>query len=95
MSHIISHYDNSCTKMKTNMQLNMHVWIISSKANESHPTPHYSNVATTSTTTKQSLQLSPKPLLFYMLHCTFNCPYAYIRQRKTALDQKIIRRFYT
>ena len=41
MSHIISHYDNSCTKLKTNMQLNMHVWIISSKAYESHPTLHY------------------------------------------------------
>lgn len=41
MSHIISHYDNSCTKMKAITKLSMHVWIITSKANESHPTPHY------------------------------------------------------
>ncbi|KAJ7000521.1 hypothetical protein NC653_011098 [Populus alba x Populus x berolinensis] len=66
------------------MQLSMHVWKTSSKANESHLAPYYLHVVAATSTTRKAeslrLKFSPKPHLFYMLHCTFN---SLINKRRT------------
>lgn len=76
ISNSISHCDEPCTKIKTNMQFSMHVWTTSSKANGSHHAPYYLHVVAATSTTRKAeslrLKFSPKPLILYMLHCTFN-----------------------
>ena len=74
------------------MQLSMHVWKTSSKANESHLAPYYLHVVAATSTTRKAeslrLKFSPKPL-FFLCFTALSTP-SLTKELKTTE----VRRFY-